>query len=39
MYVVRRRPFQKFEGEYFEVERRRVRVFVDEGMTVWVEVG
>ncbi len=36
---MRRRPFQKFEGEYLEVERRRARVEVEVGTMAVVEVG
>lgn len=38
---MRRRPFQKLEGEYFEEVRRMARVFGEEGTgkMAWVEVG
>lgn len=44
MYWVRKRPFQKLEGEYLLATRRRVRVVVEVevagvGTTAVVEVG
>ena len=38
---MRRRPFQKLEGEYFEEVRRMARVAGEDktGKMAWVEVG